>query len=187
MVRKVSDEFNLDDENISKTQRLELDRYQKYLKSIKKYDPMDEEEYLYLTSELSTIINNNEKLSEIEILEFTRKLEKIENTNDYTIELLEITKEIRQIIKPNKKKLEIPKVEKKVNPKKEQTKSLTATSILPKINLIKRKKEAVVEVVKKEAKEPKKEKEVKEEPKKKNCLTLKDIVEKNTIQLYITN
>jgi len=179
MVRKVSDEFNLDDENISKTQRLELDRYQKYLKSIKKYDPMDEEEYLYLTSELSTIINNNEKLSEIEILEFTRKLEKIENTNDYTIELLEITKEIRQIIKPNKKKLEIPKVEKKVNPKKEQTKSLTATSILPKINLIKRKKEAVVEVVKKEAKEPKKEKEVKEEPKKKNCLTLKDIVEKN--------
>lgn len=173
MVRKVSDEFNIDDDNISKTQRLELDRYQKYLKSIKKYDPMDDEEYLYLTSELGTIINNNDKLSDIEMLEFTRKLEKIENTKDYTIELLELTKEIKQVIKPSKKKLEIPKVEREVNPKKVKTSSLTATSILPKINLIRRKKTPANIDVKKEIKEEK------EEPKKKTGLTLKDVVEKN--------
>ena len=87
---------NLYDDDISKTQQLELDRYQKYLKSIKKYDPLDEEEYLYLTNEMNHLITNNDKLSDIEVLELTKKLEKIDNTRDYTVELLELTKEIKK-------------------------------------------------------------------------------------------
>lgn len=171
MARSNKDEWYLEDENISKTQRLELDRYQKYLKSIKKYDPLDEEEYLYLTNEMESIITNNNKLSDVEVLELTRKLEKIENTKDYTIELLELTKEIKQIIKPNKKKLDIPKVEKKENPRKQQVRPLTSTSLLPKINLTPKKKtEPVV----------KKEPVVKALPKKEDKLTFKDLVEKNT-------
>ena len=132
---------NLYDDDISKTQKLELERYQKYLKSIKKYDPLDEEEYLYLTSEMSNIINHSDDLSDIEVLELTSKLEKIDYSKDYTIELLELTKEIKQITKTNqkaRKELEIPKVDKKINPKKVQEKPLTSTSILPKINNIKK-------------------------------------------------
>ena len=173
MARSNIDDLYLDDENISKTQKLELDRYQKYLKSIKKYDPLDDEEYLYLTSELGIIINNNDKLSDIEVLELTRKLDKIENTKDYTVELLELTREIKKIIKPTKKKLDIPKIEKRVNPKKEQVKSLTATSILPKISNVRRKEEVV-------KKEVKKVESIKEAPKKKSEITFKDLVDKNT-------
>lgn len=173
MTRSRLDDLYPDDENIYKTQSLELNRYQKYLKSIKKYDPLDEEEYLYLTKEMNTIINNNKKLSDIEVLELTRKLEKIENTKDYTVELLELTKEIKKITKPQKKQMEIPKVDKKINPKKELAKVLTTTAVLPKINNILRKKE-----------EPNKKVETKKEiektmPTKTNGLTFKDLVEKN--------
>lgn len=183
MAKKVLDDFYLDDEDLSKTRKLELDRYQKYLKSINKYDPMDEDEYLYLTQELGTIINNNDDLDEVEVLELTRKLEKIENTKDYTIELLELTKEIKQIIKPSKKKLDIPKVEKKINPKKEQVKSLSSTAILPKINNIIRKRPEEKLVEKKLIKEDKPvekkpEKEIK--PVKKGGMTLQELVDKNT-------
>lgn len=180
MTRNNRDDLHLDDENISKTQKLELDRYQKYLKSVKKYDPLDEDEYLYLTSEMGNIINTNTKLSDIEVLELTRKLEKIENTKDYTVELLELTKEIKQIIKPARKKLDIPKVAKKENPRKQQVKPLTATSVLPKINNVLRKK---VEPIKKEVKKelpPKQPEKVKEPPKKQEILTFKDLVENNT-------
>ena len=184
MTRKELDSLYIDDD-ISKTQRLELDRYQKYLKSIKKYDPDDDEEYLYLTRELGTIINENEKLDDVEVLELTRKLEKIENTKDYTVELLELTREIKQIIKPvkpaklikpTKKKLEIPKIEKKTNPKKEQVKSLTATAVLPKITNVKRK----VEVKDEKREHPKvieKKSEVK--PPKKEGMTLQELVDRN--------
>lgn len=165
------DNSYLMDEDISKTQRLELERYQKYLKSIKKYDPLDEEEYLYLTSEMESIIQSNEKLSDIEVLELTRKLEKIENTKDYTTELLELTKEIKQIIKPSqkKKKMEIPKVEKKKNPRKLQVQSISSTSVLPKINSQKKKNSTTL---KKEA--------IKREDPNKPVVTFKDLVDKNT-------
>ena len=153
---------NLYDDDISKTQQLELDRYQKYLKSIKKYDPLDEEEYLYLTNEMNQLITNNDKLSDIEVLELTKKLEKIDNTKDYTIELLELTKEIKKITSPVKKtnskqyKADIPKVDKKVNPKKEQIKPLTSTSILPKINNSKKKEEKIAKQEDKKIEEGKK-------------------------------
>lgn len=143
----------------------ELERYQKYLKSIKKYDPLDDDEYLYLTQEMTNIINNNEKLSDIEVLELTRKLEKIENTKDYTIELLELTREIKNIIKPSKGKIDIPKVSKNINPKKEVVKPLTSTLVLPKIS--KRKKEEEKSTIKPSVE------------KKSNGLTLKDLVDKN--------
>lgn len=172
---------NLYDDDISKTQRLELERYQKYLKSIKKYDPLDEEEYLYLTTEMNNIINNNDNLSDIEVLELTNKLEKIDNNEDYTIELLELTKEIKQITKPNKKvkkDLNIPKVEKKENPKKEQIKPLTSTSVLPKINNTK-KKEEVKKTNDTLPESIAKSKEVKEK-KKNSTPTFKDLIDKNT-------
>ncbi len=143
----------------------ELERYQKYLKSIKKYDPLDDDEYLYLTQEMTNIINNNEKLSDIEVLELTRKLEKIENTKDYTIELLELTREIKNIIKPSKGKIDIPKVSKNINPKKEVVKPLTSTLVLPKIS--KRKKEEEKSAIKPSVE------------KKNSGLTLKDLVDKN--------
>lgn len=143
----------------------ELERYQKYLKSIKKYDPLDDDEYLYLTQEMTNIINNNEKLSDIEVLELTRKLEKIENTKDYTIELLELTREIKNIIKPSKGKIDIPKVRKNINPKKEVVKPLTSTLVLPKIS--KRKKEEEKSTIKPSVE------------KKSSGLTLKDLVDKN--------
>jgi len=179
MTRKELDSLYLDDD-ISKTQRLELDRYQKYLKSIKKYDPEDEEKYLYLTRELGTIISENKNLDDIEVLELTRKLEKIENTKDYTVELLELTKEIKQIITPikvPKKKIEIPKISRKTNPKKESTKILTATAVLPKITNVKRKievKETPKVVPKKE------EKKIETKEIKKEGLTLKELVDRNT-------
>lgn len=166
------DDLHLDDETISKTQRLELDRFNKYLKSIKKYDPLDEEEYLYLTNEMESIINNNPKLDDIEILELTRKLEKIENTKDYTVELLELTKEIKQITK--QKQIDIPKIEKKINPWKLQIKPSTATSVLPKINTTVKKKSEPVKIEK-----TKKEEVKKEEPQKNKGLTFKDLVENN--------
>lgn len=171
------DNSYLMDEDISKTQRLELERYQKYLKSIKKYDPFDEEEYLYLTTEMENIIQNNEDLSDIEVLELTKKLEKIENTKDYTTELLELTKEIKHIIKPNKsqakiekpkKKLEIPKVEKKQNPRKLQVQSMTSTSLIPKINGQKRKNSSTLKKVSVEKNKPNKQ-----------VVTFKDLVDKN--------
>lgn len=171
MSRKNQEDLYPEDEKISKTQKLELDRYQKYLKSIRKYDPLDEEEYLYLTSEMGNIINKNDKLSDLEVLELTRKLEKIENTKDYTIELLELTKEIKQIIKPAKKKVDIPRVGKKENPRKPEVKPLTSTSVLPKINNNVRKKAAPV--INKETLE-------KDKPKVKKELTFKDLVDKNT-------
>lgn len=155
-----------ENDDITKLEKIELDRYQKYLKSIKKYDPMDEEEYLYLTQELGHIINNNEKLTDIEMLELTRKLEKIENTKDYTIELLELTREIKKITKISKK--EIPKVERKENPKKQSHKSLTATSLLPKIKQIPKEKEIKEENLSK-----------KEETKVEERLTFKGLVDKN--------
>lgn len=154
---------------MSLDEKKELERYQKYLKSIKKYDPLDDEEYLYLTQEMSNLINNTEKLSDIEVLELTRKLEKIENTKDYTVELLELTREIKQIISPSKGKIDIPKVDKKVNPKKEMVKPLSSTSVLPKI----KRKEVLKQEDKKEIKE------VKKENRKPNGLTLKDLVDKN--------
>ena len=140
----------LEDDNISKTQKIQLDKYEKYIKSIKTYDPLDEEEYLFLTRELGNIINHNQRLSDIETLELTRKLEKIENTKDYTVELLELTKEIKKITKPVKK--ELPRVDKKENPKRQSYKSLTATSLLPKIKNIPKieKKEEIQEKIKKE-------------------------------------
>ncbi len=159
----------LEDENITKAEKLELDRYQKYLKSIKTYDPTDEEEYLYLTQELGHIINNNKKLSDIEMLELTRKLEKIENTKDYTVELLELTREIKKITKSLKK--ELPKVDRKENPKKQSYKSLTATSLLPKIKHIP--KENKERELKKEETSKKKEPEIDER------LTFKGLVDKN--------
>lgn len=168
MEKSYNDDLYLNDEDISKTQKLELDRYQKYLKSIKKYDPLDEEEYLYLTAEMGNIINNNSKLSDIEVLELTRKLEKIENTKDYTVELLELTRTIKKITK--QKQLEIPKVEKKKNPIRKEVKPLTATSLLPKINRTATK--SVPKVSKRENE--------KEKPKKEEILTFKDLVDKNT-------
>ncbi len=174
---------NLYDDDISKTQQLELDRYQKYLKSIKKYDPLDEEEYLYLTNEMNHLITNNDKLSDIEVLELTKKLEKIDNTKDYTVELLELTKEIKKITSPVKKtnrkqyKADIPKVDKKENPKKEQIKPLTSTSILPKINNSKKKEEKIVKQEDKKSEEVKKT--VSKEVSKDNRLTFKDLIDKN--------
>lgn len=152
--------FYLDDD-ISKTQKIELDRYQKYLKSLNKYDPLDEEEYLYLTREMSNIINNNEKLTDIEMLEFTRKLEKIENTKDYTVELLELTKQIKKITTAPKR--DLPRVERLENPKKQIFKSLSSTALLPKIRQI-----------------PKEKKEIKkEEPKKKKDTPKKEAIDEN--------
>ena len=180
MAGNIKKDIFLDDDNISKTQKIELDRYQKYLKSIKKYDPMDDEEYLFLTSELGSIINNNNNLSDIEVLELTRKLEKIENTRDYTVELLELTREIKRITKPARKKIEIPKIDKKLNPKKEQVKALTSTAILPKISNLRKVKQDELKKVKPEVKREEKV-EVKEKiPKPKGELTLKELVEKNT-------
>lgn len=167
---KINNDY-LDNIDISIEQRKELDRYQKYLKSIKTYDPLDEEEYLFLTRELGNIINQNEKLSDIEVLELTRKLEKIENTKDYTVELLELTRQIKKITKIVDK--ELPKVSKKENPRRQIFKSLTATSLLPKIKPgMKAKEEIKVEVKKEEV--PIKPKKVEEDR-----LTLKGLVEKN--------
>lgn len=167
---KINNDY-LDNIDISSEQRKELDRYQKYLKSIKTYDPLDEEEYLFLTRELGNIINQNEKLSDIEVLELTRKLEKIENTKDYTVELLELTRQIKKITKIVDK--ELPKVSKKENPRRQIFKSLTATSLLPKIKpSMKAKEEIKVEVKKEEV--PIKPKKVEEDR-----LTLKGLVEKN--------
>lgn len=159
---------------MSLDEKKELERYQKYLKSIKKYDPLDDEEYLYLTQEMSNIINNNEKLSDIEVLELTRKLEKIENTKDYTVELLELTREIKQIIYPSKGKIDIPKIDKKINPKKEIVKPLSSTSILPKI-----KKNVIIKEEKNGNKELNEVIAVKKNVKKSNGVTFKDLVDKN--------
>lgn len=179
-IMSLDNKKNLYDDDISKTQKLELERYQKYLKSIKKYDPLDEEEYLYLTSEMSNIINHSDDLSDIEVLELTSKLEKIDYSKDYTIELLELTKEIKQITKTNqkaRKELEIPKVDKKINPKKVQEKPLTSTSILPKINNIK-KKEIPKKIMVADAKKTDSRKEV-QEPKENQRPTFKELIDKN--------
>lgn len=168
--------FDNDDND---TYKKELDQYQKYLKSIKKYDPMDEEEYLYLTRELGNIINENKNLSDIEVLELTTKLEKIENTKDYTVELLELTRQIKKITRIEK---ELPRVSKKENPKKQVFKSLSSTGLLPKINISKQKKEEKKTEVKEE-KQNEKTEEIKKEVKKKNTidesLTFRGLVEKN--------
>jgi len=151
-------------------QQKELDRYQKYLKSIKHYDPLDEEEYLYLTQELGHIINENDKLSDIEVLELTRKLEKIENTKDYTVELLELTRQIKKITRINK---ELPKVSKKENPHRQTFKNLTATMLLPKINFTKKKEEP------EKLTENKKEEPIKVKKETSNKNTLKGLIENN--------
>lgn len=165
-----------DTEEISLTQKKELDKYQKYLKSIKTYDPFDEEEYLYLTRELGNIINTNEKLSDIEVLELTRKLEKIENTKDYTVELLELTRQIKKITKIVDK--DLPKVSKKENPKKQIFKSLTSTALLPKIKPnMKPNPEPKIE--KKQEINEKINKPVENKKEKEEKLTLKSLVEKN--------
>lgn len=174
MVKSKIDNDYLDNNDISIEQKKELDRYQKYLKSIKTYDPLDEDEYLFLTRELGNIINQNEKLSDVEVLELTRKLEKIENTKDYTVELLELTKQIKKITKIVDK--ELPKVSKKENPRRQVFKSLTATSLLPKI------KPGMKEKVEEKKKDENKEEEKKAiKPKKveEDKLTLKGLVDKN--------
>lgn len=164
----------LDNLDTSIEQQKELDRYQKYLKSIKKYDPFDKEEYLFLTRELETIINKNEKLSDIEVLELTTKLQKIENTKDYTVELLELTRQIKKITKIVDK--DLPKLSKKENPRRQVFKSLTATSILPKIKPVMKK--MVVEEKNIEVKQIE-EKKVDKQKKEEDRLTLKGLVEKN--------
>lgn len=177
MVKGKIDNDYLDNSYTSIEQKKELERYQKYLKSIKKYDPLDEEEYLFLTRKLGNIINQNEKLSDIEVLELTTKLQKIEYTQEYTVELLELTRQIKKITKIVDK--ELPKVSKKENPCRQVFKSLTATSILPKI----KPGQKAVEEPKKIAikKEEEKKEKVKEKPKKieEDRLTLKGLVEKN--------
>ena len=159
-----------DDEVENVDQEKELEKYRKYLKSIQKYNPLDEEEYLYLTKEMNTIINNNkDNFTEIELLELTQKLDKIELNKDYTIELLELTKEIKQIINPEKK-YNIPKIKQEKNNKKEVIKPLSTTAVLPKIN----------NKVKNKAKEEVKEEPSKKENKSNGQLTFKELVDKNS-------
>ncbi len=175
----------LEDEEVSIAQKKELDRYSKYVKSIQKYNPMDEDEYLYLTKEMNNIISNNkDNFSDIELLELTQKLDKIELTKDYTTELLELTKEIKKIIKPEVK-YNIPKISKKENLKKEKIKPLSRTAVLPKINntIKKIEKKEVVTLPSKE--EPTKsnvnQKNVnnKNNQTNKKVVTFKDLVDKN--------
>jgi len=156
----------------------ELLRYQKYLKSIKNYDPLDEEEYLYLTMEMNKIIRENEKLSDTEVLELTKKLDKIDNTEDYTVELLELTKEIKNLVK----KYDIPKPGVKANPSRKGVKTKITTPLLPKILPVVKKEEKPLKKIESLEKEEVKNKPLK--PQVRNVVekkekTLKELVDNN--------
>ncbi len=160
-------------------QKEELDKYNKYLRNVRKNKTVDEDEYLFLTSEMNNIINNNKQsFTDIELLELTQKLDNIELHKDYTVELLELTKEIKKIIKPGKK-YEIPKIEKKENIKKEKVKPLSTTAVLPKINNFKKVQDKKETIVEKPVVEPTKN-VVNTKNKKSNQLTLQEIVDKNS-------
>lgn len=150
------DEYLFDDDEEIINSKKQLDSYGRRVKNIQKNESLDEDEYLFLTQEMNKIISDNkDNFSDIELLELTEKLDKIELTKDYTTELLELTKQIKRIINPGRKYV-IPKVDKAENTKKEKVTPLSSTSVIPKI------------------------KNNKEIEKNNGKLTLKELVDKNT-------